>query len=170
MVYKIKKGKQSASPRRFGLFFGKKRVAFYATFNHTNRYITDKNENQEDWNKLCGIGYLPHHHTDSARVGWRYNPSTDKIELSAYTYIKTKRVEEFLGSVEIGCKYFFEITNLKGAYSWTVLGVEQSNTDTLYVHTIPHGGRDKWLGYPLNFTFGGNEKSPHDMFIEIDVL
>jgi hypothetical protein len=71
-----------------------KTVCFTATFGDgTDQHTTSIN-------KLYGIvfGFDPHYR--SARIGWRYNKFSDRIELFSYVYVNGKREHKFLCRVK----------------------------------------------------------------------
>jgi len=76
VIYKIEKYDHHSSPIRLGFWWGRDRFRWAVTFTESCRYDL-KTADQLDVNKLCGIGYLPGHHKESARFGWRYNKEMD---------------------------------------------------------------------------------------------
>lgn len=160
MVYTIKKGKHRACPPMIGLFYDKKVMSRRVTFDRSCAY-TLPGEDQEDINKLFGIGYFPSHHTDSARFGWRYNPSTDKIEILAYCYVNSERLIYPLASFDFNKEYTLELQINDDTYSFYV----QTNF-AKFGFAIPKTHK-KVFGFPLGLYFGGNNPAPHKMKIKI---
>ena len=159
----IKKNKHHASPFTVGIWFGKKEIRRDITFFPSCKYnIND--EDQEDTNKLFGIGYLPHHHIDSARFGWRYDVLQNKFIISAYCYVDEQRIIKELCTVDVMQTCTFIIKKEVDGYTFKVqpkhlLYQVKSVFIPLY-HT-------KYISYPLGFYFGGDKTAPHDMMIEI---
>ena len=59
-------------------------VSFQGKFSPDAAYASTDPVNQYDWNKLMGLT-VTDIHEDSVRLGWRYVPSTDRIELGLRT-------------------------------------------------------------------------------------
>src|SRR5690606_12621081 len=95
------KGKHRGWPLRLGLWFGRSSFEWIVKFDESCRYNLPLPDHL-DTNKLVGIGYLWHHHKDSARFGWRYNMERDCIELLAYCYVGGERVIRHIAYVNIG--------------------------------------------------------------------
>lgn len=116
-------------------------------------------DDQYDHNKLFGIGYLFHHHTDSARFGWWYNIELDKMILSAYCYLKGERFIKDLCSVELETPYVCLLDLTEGKYGFRVYAMDGTLLSSLEIPK-PHNKR---LGYRLRPWFGGTSTAPHDM-------
>ena len=77
---------------------GVKNVAWTVCFDKNCAY-TLPGADQRDWNKGGGLSFasallskeMLSNHVDSAMWGWRYNPLTGLIELTAYCHIDGKR-------------------------------------------------------------------------------
>ena len=92
-TFLIKKGNHYSSAFLFKiyiLFNGSKTFKFKINFSSDFRY--NIGNNQLDTNKLVGIGFLPWHHVDSIRFGYRYNPTKDKVEIYGYSYVNKIRI------------------------------------------------------------------------------
>lgn len=123
---------------------------------------------QADVNKLFGIGYFPHHHKNSVRFGWRYNPDfTDSMEIMAYWYDDGERMMRSMGFVDIGKQYTYEMWVLRGVGSplhhLKVSGGGKSKAHYLHQEVLLDNPCD--IGYLLRPYFGGNQTAPHDMKI-----
>lgn len=166
MTFRIPRGKHRARPLRFAFWWKRPVFVWNVLFEESCRYHL-KTDDQFDTNKLIGIGYLPGHHKDSARFGWRYWPDTGKIELSAYCYIGGRRMIEHLGFVEIGEPYRFKLNVTRLAYVFEVYDLEHDKA--VGACSIPrlHAKR---LQYRLGPYFGGDSVSPHTMRIQIEKL
>mgnify|MGYP003575528895 CR=1 FL=1 len=164
MIFRIPEGKHYALPWRFGLWWRRPVFAWTVKFDDTCRYDLGT-EDQFDTNKLIGVGYLPHHHTGSARFGWRYWPDTGQIELSAYCYVDKRRVIYHIALVEIGRRYRLHLSVTTMAYVFSVEDIEDERA--MGGCSIPHFHRKK-LQYRLGAYFGGNSVAPHEMNVQIE--
>jgi len=159
-VVKVQKGKHRFRPLRLRLFLNKSRLAFSVCFNYTAKY--DIGSNQSDINKLFGIGYLPGHHRNSARFGWRYNKDINKIDIFSYVYDSGKRKATFLCSIAINVPHVFilEISPIRNQYGFTVVQRNVNMIISSYDERVQHIPA---IGYFLNSYFGGDETAPHDI-------
>lgn len=184
MKYVIKKGKHRGWPFRTGI--GTKLCAqeFEVVFHESCRY--NIGTEQKDINKLFGVGfvkgyfrslwiylhsliggniYQEEHHIDSARIGWAYNPETDKIDLYAYCYINSQRIISDLISVEIDQSVGIYLYLSKTHYVFIIKdkGKEVLRKPLLFTH-------NKRRLFPLGLYFGGNLTAPHDIHITMNLL
>jgi len=113
---------------------------------------------QSDVNKLFGIGYLPHHHSNSVRFGWRYMKD-DCINVLAYWYRGGKREFLSIADVPIGKEYVYVLTPSSSCHTLEIVGL----TEKVSV-PVPKGR----FGYLLLPYFGGNKTAPHDIEIFIN--
>lgn len=159
----IKKGKHHAYPPTVGIWFGKKTIRRDITFYPSCKYNLN-DEDQEDINKLFGIGYLPHHHIDSARFGWRYDFVQKKFIISAYCYIDEQRIVKDICTVDVMQTCTYIIDKQETGYEFKVQPKHfPSQVKSVWLplyHT-------KYISYPLGFYFGGDKKAPHSMMIEM---
>jgi hypothetical protein len=126
------------------------------TFTPSCRY--DIGEDQSDWNKLFGVGFFPHHHRNSYRFAWRYDPEYDVIQIGAYWYFKGERRASVIDVVGIN-----KPVNLKLYYDGDYIAFEIEGKVACKINSY-------WpvIGYKLGPYFGGNKTAPHDMKIEIN--
>lgn len=163
MIFRIPQGKHRSRPWRLGLWWNNPVFSWIAKFDASAIYDLGTDD-QLDTNKLIGIGYLPHHHTNSARFGWRFLPDKNCIELSAYCYIDGRRVTESISIAEMGRLYRLQLNVTRLAYVFDVYNLD---------HGLPVGGcaiprrHKKKLQYGLWPWFGGNEVAPQEITIEI---
>lgn len=163
MIFRIPSGKHRARPLRFGFWCGRKSFAWVVKFDESCRYDL-KSEDQFDVNKLCGIGYLPGHHKDSARFGWRYWTDRKEIELSAYCYVSGRRVIQHVGFCEIDKLYRIELIASSWAYYFSLTNTDQTPIGEAEVnHT-----HKRQFQYRLGIFFGGNRTAPHDIKIQLE--
>lgn len=160
-TYRIRQGSHRALPFSFGVYFGKKSMVRKVVFHEDCRYDLG-NENQLDWNKLFGLGYLWSLHTDSARFSWRYKKEKDCIELGAYAYVSGERIMGYIGDVEIGMEAKMSLTIFQNGYNFYFEQEGYSDTVTISKRV------NKKVSYKLGLYFGGNEVSPHDMHVTIN--
>ncbi|HYH16739.1 MAG TPA: hypothetical protein VD794_16020 [Flavisolibacter sp.] len=160
MIYTIKSGKHRASPLTVGFFINKRRIRKYIRFLPSCRYALE-GADKEDVNKLFGLGYLWHHHKDSARFGWVYNPQMDRVDIFSYCYIDGSREIAFIARVNIGEVYEYTLEVKNKTYYLSVRGYSVNKSVE-----VPHTHHKK-LAFPLGFWFGGNNPAPHTMQADI---
>ncbi|WP_232793737.1 hypothetical protein [Siphonobacter sp. SORGH_AS_0500] len=77
--------------RKTGVLISPREVSATVTFDSSCIYDL-QSVDQNDWNKVIGLGFVGSknqslgsapHQVDGARVGWRWNPETQKIDLPA---------------------------------------------------------------------------------------
>ena len=178
MKYKIKAGRHRAWPPCVKAYVNRKVISCQVTFSKGCAYSI-AGEDQNDTNKLFGIGYVPwwkmplvflagafgsalinnEHHNDSARFGWRYDTVLQKIVVSAYCYVAGVRKITELVSIPVGETIRCSIRIEKDHYIFHVYGV-----NILQRHVVPFSHK-KTLGYRLGVYFGGNKVAPNDMEI-----
>lgn len=119
---------------------------------------------QADWNKLWGYGFLgvkhqgfeAAHRVDSFRFGWRWNPATQLIDVSAYVYDEGTRLPDcILASVAIGQPVTLSVNIDYGRGEYQTEG-----------KVIPFHHR-KHLAYACGPYFGGNVPAPHTVHFTI---
>lgn len=164
MIFTIHKGHHRARPLRLALWWNKTSFTWKVNFDESCRYDLG-NTDQFDTNKLCGIGYLPGHHTDSARFGWRYWTDRKEIELTAYCYVNGRRVIQHICFCEIGKEYDLYLKILSTSYYFSVC---ESNSPVITGFSWVDHSQDKKLGYRLGTYFGGQVRAPHDINIQLE--
>ena len=132
-------------------------IAYKVQFTPSCRY--DIGVEQSDINKLFGIGYLPSHHRNSVRFGWRYDKASDMIEILAYWYKNGVREWRSLKFIAIGARYPMVLMRLGDIHElW--IGAERHIVD------VP----SQQVGFLLRPYFGGNMTAPHDITINLDPI
>ncbi len=164
MIFRIKKGNHYSRPLRIGIWWRRTRFSWAVKFTESCRYDLG-NEDQFDTNKLVGIGYVPGHHVDSARFGWRYDIEKGMIELFAYCYLNGRRIIKTIGYCKIGQEYNIDLYVSRWAYYFSLIEAGSTISETEIVHA-----HKKRLKYRLGPYFGGNQVAPHDITIEISKL
>ena len=150
--------KETHAPLRLPcLLINPKLLAYRVAFTESCRY--DIGRNQGDINKLFGIGYFPHHHDNSVRIGWNYDLVSGKINLFAYWYLQKERHWFYLRSVNIGEVNYFSIQVREQDHIIDVAGRK---------YCVDVAGRS--VGYLLRPYFGGNRTSPHTMIIDLQKI
>ena len=166
MIFTIPAGRHRARPFRFALWWGRRSFSWVVKFDESCRYDLG-NEDQFDTNKLVGVGYLWHHHKDSARFGWRYWTDRKEIEISAYCYVNGRRVIKHICFCEIGKEYDFNLKILSSTY---YLAVHERSEIKMLGYAWVDFTHDKRLQYRLGPFFGGQATAVHAMKIEIRKL
>jgi|LauGreDrversion4_2_1035121.scaffolds.fasta_scaffold261000_2 hypothetical protein len=164
MKFTIKQNKHYSDPDRWG-----KKIfdfinlqgykGFWVKFNDSCLYDLGTSD-QKDINKLFGVS-SGLHHTNSARFGWR--AEGNKIKLSSYCYINEKRKSKDLIDLETNRWYKLTVIIRPGAYIFEV-----EDEDNLLISSSIGTDQKFYWGYNLWPYFGGNQKAPHDMFIELE--
>lgn len=153
--FKIKQGNHSSSNRIFGLTTD---ISGEFLFTESCRY-NHNNVNQLDWNKLIGFNFgTDHHSKNSGRIGWRYRPEYDLVELGYY--IRKN------GEIKYGSLYFVRINE------WFNAGVKKVSKGRVSLYAGDGNYytdmSKKWLqfNYILQPYFGGDEVAPQDVIIK----
>lgn len=162
MIFRIQSGHHRALPLRFGLWWHRNSFAWVVKFTDSCRYDLG-NDDQFDTNKLIGIGYLPGHHKDSARFGWRYNTVQGQIEIMAYCYVRGQRVIESICFIEIGKEYHITLDVLANNYCFRVYNSAGKQHGMRMIERY----HNKHFKYRLGAFFGGNRPAPHKITIEL---
>jgi hypothetical protein len=163
MIFTIHKGKHRSKPRKFSFWWGKDTFRWQVLFTPSCRYDL-KSIDQLDINKLVGVGYLPTHHRESARFGWRYNNKTDRVEVFTYCYVGWKRVSSLIQECVIGRDYVFTLIINPQCYHFFVIEGD------LFNDIIVPKAHNRKFQYRLGTYFGGNEPAPHDIRIKIKAV
>lgn len=162
MTFRIHKGRHRAWPLRFNFWWCKSSFTWKVRFTESCRYDLGTAD-QLDTNKLIGIGYLPGHHKNSARFGWRYDTQRKQIEIMAYCYVSGRRIIQSLCFCEIGKEYDLYLKVLSSCY---YLGVHNAGCVPALGSTYIDHYHDKNFKYRLGLFFGGNRPAPHDIEVE----
>lgn len=155
MVYKILRGNHRA-----GWFF---RLTRNSKISGTIKFLGDVSyfvNMQKDTNKIIGLSDSWHHHKHSARLGWRYLPTTKEIEIMTITYKKGIRFINHLCYCKDNEEYSYEIIINKGYY------VYRFDTNISLVKRL-----SKWrfFRYTLGVYFGGKEPAPKNIYIKLEI-
>jgi hypothetical protein len=163
--FEIREGKHDSNPAGLKKMQVESEVdrllTFQAFFHSDAAYLTTDPVNQHDWNKLMGITAVDIH-GNSIRTGWRYEPSTDQIELGFYGYRDGVRVSQQLTEVDLE--------------EWVDVTLEFTE-DRYYAEVNGHahevagpsdpGLFDRTTWVLRTAYFGGDETAPHDIHIDV---
>lgn len=157
----IRSGEHYSTPRLYETFTGEK-LTFRATFDASAQYVLKDPALQSSKNKLMGYSDCHSaHHANSARFAWQwYN---DRLEIFAYCYVDSVRVEEFVGVVEINKGNLYEIRTTDTDYVFFLNG--ERKADIARTTACEDG-----LNYMLYPYFGGTLPAPHDVRVNIEML
>lgn len=178
MEITIKKGNHLSNQLSLPRFclFSNGQIVTKVKFTKSCRY--DVGKEQKDWHKLMGAswGFFPlilsyMMHEDSSRFGWRYNPKTDKIELSPYFYTKGKRHYAETLNIEPA------ILNLEEEYEViitpflkkVIYTVNNSEGRCIFRYVADQHVTTCY-GWLAPVYFGGTPTAPHDIHINITRL
>ena len=135
------------------------------SFHNECWWAPPRNNDDNDLNKLAGIGFGFNHQNNSVRLAWVPDFTTQGvIKIYGYTYDEKKVAPKFtfqyITSVHVGeiCEARIES---HGNYAITVKGVT-INMDNIKA--------DPNLCFHLYPYFGGNNTAPHDMTIDLEFL
>lgn len=159
---KIFKNRHYGSPFPFPkLAFGssyKKQLT--VVFDESIRYSLD--EDQMNVNKLFGVS-CGYHMNNSDRIGFRYIPTSDTVEIVAYSHVNGERVKtKHIYDAKIGekltmCLYIDFYNNSRNITMLCNTGVFITQYETKNLSK---------LHYTLGLYFGGNRKAPHTIKIK----
>lgn len=156
----IRKGEHYANPKWVEVLQST-RLTFQATFDSSAIYQFDDAGFQDSKNKLLGFSDCNSLHQDnSARFVWQwYN---NQLEIHAYCYVDGERVEQFVGTVNIGQKGNYEIELTKDSY---VFRLDHHRS----VRIARGNVCDRGVYYMLWPYFGGSIPAPHDIRIDVKI-
>lgn len=161
MEFSIKKNKHKDCIWKYFPKFSKyNTLDFYFEFDKSCLYELDANQNQI--NKLIGFSY-GHHHNNSVRIGWTGDELSDKIVLYSYVYNNGVRHENKITEVFTNSLY-------EGVITYDESRKELTYKICLNGKSIFHKEKIDFhvkFGYLLRPYFGGKEKAPHDMQIDL---
>jgi len=115
-----------------------------------------------DINKLSGLSFGLHH-TNSFRIGWRYVPISDKIELLHYFYNNEQRYFKIIGFCNIDETTTIDIHLNRTCNSISTYIKGDERFSYFDFEDVPK------FGYYLFPYFGGNKLAPHKMNIELNI-
>lgn len=135
-------------------------LSFKVLFPASAVYRTANPANQSDSNKLMGLSGVNIHGT-SLRLGWSYNPATNKMVLRLYAYVKTVRVNQVVAEVPLNTWVDVELR----------LGNEGMSTrvgTATYNHPVSPGlGALTPISVLKTAYFGGDETAPQNITVHV---
>jgi hypothetical protein len=136
-------------------------LSFEARFNNTAMYDLGDIALQSNKNKLLGFSDCNSmHHENSARFAWQW--FNDRLEIYAYCYVNSERIEKFVGVVDLNVFSHYKIEITPSEYVFTL-------NDEVPV-SIPRANTcDRGVYYMLWPYFGGSIPAPHDVSIEMKI-
>ncbi|GCC53275.1 hypothetical protein SanaruYs_35180 [Chryseotalea sanaruensis] len=159
--FHLKEGEHFASPRLVESLQSS-RLAFYAKFDESCRYIFEETSFQDCKNKLLGFSDCNNmHHENSARFTWQW--FNNQMEIYAYCYVNGERIEKFIGVVELEKENRYEIELTPDAYLFKLNDQESVSITRSATCT-------KGMYYMLWPYFGGTLPAPHDMHLSIKII
>lgn len=154
--YEIKKGHHS-SVIRFNTLTSNT-LEFDAIFNESSKYQSNNEANQWDINKLYGFSECnTQHHNNSARFGWRWLDGN--LEIHAYVYNDGERYTKFINNANLNQVHSYSIEIKEKSY---IFRMDDNIVIMDRTNKCDVGGY--YMLYPY---FGGDEKAPHDITIQI---
>lgn len=164
--FKIERNRHKSKPHGVRkLHLGKsfsRQLHFQVRFREDVRYTTADPQNQSDWGKLMGFT-TNRIHKNSIRLGWAWNPRTERVSLGYYGYLDSKRTMPELAQVPLGQWADVSITFDDGGMSLEVDGHRHEERGGLGVASwVPVS---TWL--LRTAYFGGQEKAPHTLHIDV---
>ena len=168
----IKEDKHFCSNFIFKFIILFKPKVFEYKINFISDFRYDIGQDQTDINKLIGLGFLPWHHIDSIRFGWRYNATKDRVEILAYSYVDKIRivpldsngVEEVLANCLMNNNYFLNLEITETEYK---LFVKDELNNIMGPTSVIKRTKNKKFSYLLKPYFGGNRTAPEEFKIKV---
>lgn len=155
---------ESLPKRKTGVLISPHDLTATVTFDSTCIYDLNGVDNQ-DWNKVFGLGFVGSkdqdlgaapHQVDGARVGWRWNPTRQRIDLAAYVYVGGQRTMFKVAETAINQPTRMTIKIDYDRKVYQVLGGQP----VPFTH-------DKVFAYKTGVYFGGNEPAPHQIRVKV---
>jgi len=137
-------------------------LTFDAKFDGSAQYDFQEDGFQDSKNKLLGFADCNSlHHENSARFAWQW--FNDQLEIYAYCYVNTQRVEKFIGVVSIDEINHYEIFITRDNY---IFQLNHNEPVLIERGNVCNGG----LYYMLWPYFGGTLPAPHNVTIQLRIV
>jgi hypothetical protein len=157
----IRQGEHYASPRLYQQFDSQK-LSFNATFDESAMYTLEDPAMQSNKNKLMGFSDCSSlHHENSARFAWQWYNS--QLEIYAYCYVDSVRIEKFISTVNLNEENLYEITATDDEYVFYLDGERKTAIERV-------SDCNRGTNYILYPYFGGSIPAPHNVTIEIKMV
>jgi hypothetical protein len=131
----------------------------HATFAADAAYLTRNPAKQSDWNKLMGLT-TDRIHKNSIRIGWRWNPASQRVELGFYGYLNGARFMRQLTDVAPGQAVDCELRMSNQGLTARAGNASHTESGSLGV-SLPL----TWVLHSVYF--GGEETAPHDLHVSV---
>jgi|GEM_PF-1250252 len=152
--------------RKVGIDLKPTELSATVTFDSTCIYDIGTVDEQ-DWNKVIGLGFVgsstdditsgvPPHQIDGARIGWRWNPQRQRIDLGAYVYINGQLTSFKIAETPINQPTQLTIKVDYDRKLYQIMGGKPI--------AFTHG---KTFAYKTGLYFGGNQPAPHQIRVKI---
>lgn len=137
-------------------------LRFEAKFDASAQYLFRDEGFQDSKNKLLGFADCNSlHHENSARFGWQwYN---NQLEIYAYCYVNSQRVEKFIGIVKLNEVNLYELFITEDSY---IFQLNQGSPVAIERGSVCSTG----VYYMLWPYFGGTLPAPHDVTIAVKII
>lgn len=162
--YTISAGQHFCLPRIFKIRNKPEQVSWYVVFGENADYDL-QDEDQKDWNKLCGLFYnFLNTRDNTVMIGWRYNRATQRMELNGYYHVdKGRDFTKPLLEVALGEPVRVDILVDYEQKNYTVQ-LTRVNDGTQAKDSMPFTHNNTSC-MEINTYFGGNESAPQDITI-----
>ncbi len=150
--------------RKTGILISPREIAATVTFDSSCIYDL-QSVDQHDWNKVIGLGFVGSknqdlgsapHQVDGARVGWRWNPETQKIDLACYAYVDGQRTAFKVGETSINQPIRLSVKIDYNKKEYRVMEGEPVRFN-----------HNKKFAYKTGLYFGGNQPAPHTIRVKV---
>lgn len=156
----IEKGEHYSTPRIIETM-QTDRLIFTAQFDESAMYDLGDQSMQSNKNKLLGFADCNSlHHENSARFAWQWYKN--QLEIYAYCYVNSERIEKFVGVVNINELNHYEIQVQQNQY---VFRLNQSESVQIERASTCNSG----VYYMLWPYFGGSMPAPKQVKIDIAI-
>lgn len=136
-------------------------LKFDAKFDTSAQYYFAEEGYQDSKNKLLGFSDCNSlHHENSARFAWQW--LHDQLEIYAYCYVNSQRVEKFIGVVNINEVNHYELSIKGDNYIFQLNHNEPVSIDR---GNVCNTG----IYYMLWPYFGGTLPAPHNVTIQLKI-
>lgn len=136
-------------------------LEFDAIFDASARYHFTDEGVQDSKNKLLGFSDCNSlHHENSARFAWQW--FNDRLEIYAYCYVNSQRVEKFIGVVNTDEVNHYELSIQGEQY---VFRLNHQEPVSIERGSVCNAG----VYYMLWPYFGGTLPAPHNVTIQLKI-
>lgn len=164
MIFTIDEGQHRSTPLKLRPFVRKieGRTTFIQPMYDLNSV------DQADWNKLVGISFNPLKPDQHAiMIGWRYNLTTNKVEVGPYFNIDSSR--ETPERIKSGWLEVNPIMPVAFQIDYNKIKVWNMITGQYIVQQVPSNLRKRfWTSFLIQPWFGGNQVAPNNISIDLD--